>query len=278
MKNRILLVFFLFMVIKLTALGNTNNLKVIEDSLIFYFDQLANEINDTRKLELNNHINSYFKQALTSEESFTYPFDSLKYVGIISSDDNKLRIITWNIPYSDRTYQYFGFIQYKKSKRSYAFYELNDKSEGIKNPELAVLNNKNWFGALYYKIIVNKYKGTEYYTLLGADLNNLFTKKKIIDVLYFDKKGFPVFGKKVFKNKTTPIARVIFEFSAQTNMTLTYDNQKEMIVYDHLSPSRPSLQGQFEFYGPDFSYDGLKYERGIWNAYSDIDVRNYNIE
>lgn len=263
--------------INATSQETKSELSFVEDSLQHYFNLLANEQLDDRKEEYNNQILSYFREILSNETSFIYPFDSLKYVGIINSDDDKLRVITWNMAYSDRTYKYFGFIQYKKSKKSYEYFELFDKSEQIKTPEMAILNSSNWYGALYYRIIVNKYKGQEYYTLLGADLNNLFTKKKIVDILYFDK-DVPVFGKKVFKNKTTQIARVIFEFSAQTNMTLTYDDNKEMIVYDHLSPSRPSLIGQYEFYGPDFSYDGLKYERGIWNAYSDIDVRDYNIE
>jgi len=282
--NNIRIIFLLTIAILLQIQemrGNTrgqSELELYEDSLQYYFTLLASEKDDNSKIEFNNQIIKYFKKIIKNESSFTYPFDSLKNIGIIKSEDEKLRIITWNLPYNDRTHRYFGFIQYKKSKKTYVFYELIDNSDKIKNPELAVLNDKNWYGALYYKIITNKNKGKVYYTLLGADLNNLLTKKKIIDILYFDKNDSPVFGNKVFKNKSIPISRVIFEFNAQTNMTLTYDKEKEMIIYDHLSPSRPSLEGQFEFYGPDFSYDGLKFERGIWNAYSDIDVRDYNIE
>lgn len=262
-------------------LGSTENggeLKIYEDSIQYYFTLLANDRDDRNKIDFNNQILIYFRLLMEDENSFTYPFDLLKNIGIINSEDGKVRILTWNVPFNDRTHKYFGFIQYKSSKKSYSFYELNDNSEEIKKPELAILSDKNWYGALYYKVITNKYKGIVYYTLLGADLNNLFTKKKIIEILYFDKTEHPRFGEKVFKNKTTPVSRVIFEFSAQTNMTLTYDAEKQMIIYDHLSPSRPSLEGQYEYYGPDFSYDGLKFERGIWNAYSDIDVRNYNLK
>lgn len=257
---------------------DSRELEIYEDSIKYYFTLLANERVDVNKVEYNDQIIKFFKELLIDENSFTYPFNSLKNIGVINSDNGKLRIITWNLPFNDRTHKYFGFVQYKKSKKNYRFYELNDNSEKIKKPEYAILNNKNWYGALYYKIIIKKDKGNVYYTLLGADLNTLLTKKKIIEILYFDKNESPVFGKKVFKNKTTPVSRVIFEFNAQTNMTLTYDEEKEMIIYDHLSPSRPSLKGQFEFYGSDFSYEGLKFERGIWNAYSDIDVRDYNIE
>lgn len=252
-------------------------LKVLEDSLGQYFHLLATEDDDQKKLEINDHILHLFRKALKFEESFYYPFYNLKNVGVIKSDDYNLRIITWNLPYNDRTHKYFGFIQYKKNNRSYDFFELKDHSEQIKNPEMAVLTPDNWYGALYYKIISNKSKGTEYFTLLGSDLNNLLTKKKIIDILYFNEDDQPVFGNQVFKNKVPPVSRVIFEFNGQANMTLAYDEERDMIVFDHLSPSRPSLKGQYEFYGPDFSYDGLKFERGIWNLYSDIDARNFSI-
>ena len=163
--------------------GSDNELEdlvIYEDSINYYFSLLVKETIDENKIKINDQILYYFNEALKKSESFTYSFSSLKNVGIIKSDDNKLRIITWNLPYSDRSHKYFGFIQYKDSKKSYDFYSLNDKSESIKNPDFVILNNKNWYGALYYKIIVNKSKSETYYTLLGADLNTLLTKKKII--------------------------------------------------------------------------------------------------
>ncbi len=273
----IILIFLSFFSSKIIA-NEDDHLKQLEDSLNLYFSMLLKENTDENKIKINNRIVSLFKEALKQKDSFYYPFFNLKNVGFIRSDDYKLRIITWNLPYSDRTHKYFGFIQYKRNKKDYVFYELKDRSEEIKNPELVILSSSNWYGALYYKIITTKSKGRDYYTLLGADLNNLLTKKKVIDILYFDKNDLPVFGDKVFKNRVPPVARVIFEFNGQTNMTLAYDDEKEMIVFDHLSPSKPSLTGQFEFYGPDFSYDGLKFERGIWNSYTDIDVRDYSID
>jgi hypothetical protein len=57
-------------------------------------------------------------------------------------------------------------------------------------------------------------------------------------------------------------------------MSLRYDPQKKMIVFDHLSPTKPSLEGQYEFYGPDFTYDGLKFEKGVWEHYQNIEITN----
>ena len=185
-KYKFLLIGILLLFCSRSFANNNDQIKILEDSLNNYFNLLAKETVDARKIEINNHIVELFKQALKFEDSFYYPFYDLQNVGIIKSEDDKLRIITWNLPYNNRTHKYFGFIQYKKNNKAYDFYELKDHSDEISDPEMAILNISNWYGALYYKIITNKNRGTDYYTLLGADLNNLLTKKKIIEILYFD--------------------------------------------------------------------------------------------
>lgn len=275
------IVFTLILLVSLCTVSSAQNkgLKLLQDiSMQVYFDAIANEDKDYSKEKINNEILEKFRELLNKEDSFENRLDSLKNIGVLYSPDQQVRIITWNLPYNDGTHKYFGFIQYKKSKRQTLTFELKDQSEKIEQPENKILNSDMWFGALYYKIIENKYKGEKYYTLLGADLNDMLTHKKIVEVLYFDTNDSPVFGKPVFKNQRSSVHRVIFEFSAQSKMVLTFDEEKQMIVYDHLSPVRPSLVGRYEFYGPDFTHDGLKFERGIWNVYQDIDVRNYDID
>jgi hypothetical protein len=47
----------------------------------------------------------------------------------------------------------------------------------------------------------------------------------------------------------------------------------DMIAYDHLVPMNPIYQNQFEFYGPDGSFDGLRFTDGTWVLEEDIDAR-----
>jgi len=44
------------------------------------------------------------------------------------------------------------------------------------------------------------------------------------------------------------------------------ERKMNMIIFDHLSPSKPSYTGNYQFYGPDFSYDGLEVlmDIGTW--------------
>ena len=230
---------------------------------------------DQEKIKINDKITTQFELALREDNSFDFPFDSLHNMGKILSPDNQLRIYTWNIPFADGTQLYTGFIQYySKTDKQYKVIKLTDKSDQITNPENQILSPQNWYGALYYQIVPEKSNGTTYYTILGFDFNNLFTSKKIIDVFYFEDDVIPRFGKPIFNYENKLLCRVIFEFSARAIMSLNYNENKKMIVFDHLSPSQPSYQGNYQFYGPDFSYDGLKFDDGKWNLQKDIDIRN----
>jgi len=56
-------------------------------------------------------------------------------------------------------------------------------------------------------------------------------------------------------------------------MMLIYDTKFNMIVMDHLSPSSPVYNGDYQFYGPDLSFDALKFEDGLWIYESAIDYK-----
>lgn len=255
---------------------NKNNLNRQEMVLQNLFDSLANANDDETRIKVNNEIKTLLGNIVDNPESFEYPFDSIKNAGILTSPDKKLRLYNWNLPYENGVHEYYCFIQYKpnKKKQKILNFELKDVSENIEEPEQSIINYPDWYGALYYKIIPIETRFNEkYYTLLAYDMNDFLTNKKIVEVLRFDKDNKPIFGASIFKNRRKISNRLIFEYSEFASMILEYEEDKEMIVYDHLSPSSPKYEGQYEFYGPDFSYDGLKYEKGIWNTYYDLDLR-----
>ena len=242
------------------------------------FEKIASSKNEKERFEINSEIITLFNTALKEINSFEHPFDSIKQIGIIKSEDEKVRIYTWNIPLKDGTHKYYGFIQYKPKKKKLLTFELNDNSINLTNPENQTLNPKNWFGTLYYKIIETKNSGTTYYTTLGVDMNNWLTTKKIIDVLSFDKENNAKIGASLFSSGGNQVKRIIFEYNSKASMLLRHDIEKEMIIFDHLAPERPSLEGKFEFYGPDFSYDGLKFEDGKWKLIKDLELINEQYE
>lgn len=211
---------------------------------------------------------------LKTEDSFHFKFDSLKQIGRIVSADEKLVIFTWNIPHG-MFHNYYGLIQYySKKEKKVLVYHLKEEKGKIKKFPQSQADISAWVGALYYKIVTTKYKGQVYYTLIGFNFNDMLSNVKLIEVLAFDKYNYPYFPQHKFLYMGKPQNRIIFEYAEQANVSVDYHEKKEMIVFDHLSPARPSLEGQRQFYGPDFSYDGLLFDDGIWMHRSDIDIRN----
>ena len=68
--------------------------------------------------------------------------------------------------------------------------------------------------------------------------------------------------------------RLVFEYSAELSSSIRYNAQLKMIVFDHLAPLHPLYHGNYQFYGPDGSYDGLRFIEGIWVREDDVDARN----
>lgn len=245
-----------------------------ETNVFVLFEKLRFSKSDQEKDTLNTIICKVFEDILNHENSFNYNFDKLN-ISKIFSEDKTLKIYTWNLQYENGEFKYFGFIQYyNKNGKEYKTLQLKDNSSTIENPEIKELSAENWYGALYYSMILKKHKKDKQYVLLGWDGNNNFSNKKIIDILYFNDEGDAVFGKKVLKYENKMQNRIIFEYSQQVQMLLKYDPAVDMIVWDHLSPSSQELKGQYRFYGPDFSYDGIFFNKGIWDFYSNLNIKN----
>jgi hypothetical protein len=271
---------FLFLLSLACVAQEKTALDLYQDTLQTICKNLyASKITDNEKQKLNQQLLLTFERALNTSNSFDYPFDSLKKdMAILTSPDTKFRIINWNIPKDDGTQEYYGFIQakYKNKEKTeiIQLYPLIDRSAEIKNPENAINDNKKWFGMLYNKIILKKTKGKTYYTLLAWDGNDNFSRKKIIDVLTFDANGTPRFGADIFNMQKKYPKRVIFEYSANCNMSLKYSDKKDSIVFDHLAPTQPQLEGQFQYYCGDMSYDGFGFKKGKWNYGIDLNAIN----
>ena len=246
-----------------------------ENLILKEYQHLLSANTDVDKRLINKNILSLFSEVLKREESFLYNFSKLKNVGILSSNDERVRIYTWNLVFNDGSFEYFGFIQHQESKNDFNLIQLFDDSENIKNPERASLGNKNWFGALYYELIEVKAKNKTYYTLLAWDGNNLFSNKKLVDVLYFSKAGQARFGSPIFRRNGRLAKRIIFEYSKTASMALRYDKNLEAIVFDRLVPSKPTFEGSFQFYVPDVTTDGLVLAKDKhWDFVDDIATKN----
>lgn len=247
-----------------------------ERTMLQLFRNLQKASSDAEKNRWNDSIQIIFQDILEHPESVDLHFDSISWLGHVESPDQQLRIFTWNIVTEDIRYKYFGYIQIMgKDKKAYHVYPLNDNCDLDNKSAQKVYTAGQWYGCLIYKILFNRFKGQDYYTLLALDYNDALSNKKLIDVLWFDEKGNPVFGKPIFKTDNgTVVNRVIFEYNAQAVMSVKWDERVHMIVCDHLSPIQSSMTGNYRFYGPDFSFDAYRFENGIWVYVPDINITN----
>ncbi|MDQ3192878.1 MAG: hypothetical protein M3Q58_14895 [Bacteroidota bacterium] len=273
---------FIFLLFFITPLFSQNKVDVIdlkktEAEMKDLGILILNSKSEEEKYKANERFISILEKTISEPASFAYPFDSLSTIARLMAPDNSFRIFNWHIQKEDGTFEYFGYIQpnptLKNKKSNKDFYKLNDTKE------LASLENKSfsaneWPGAHYYKLIHVKDKKNKYYTLLGWDGNNAYSTKKIVDVLHFTSNGEPKFGAPIFRMEKKMQKRVIFEYAKDATMSLNYNEKDETIIFDHLSPNNQKLKGQYQFYGPDFSFDALLYKKGIWIFQPDINAKN----
>ncbi len=212
-------------------------------------------------------------RALRVNNSYYYPFDSLKNLMILHSPDDMFRIFTWNVATNDEKFRYFGVIQMnpkalaklnKKQELFENFYPLIDRSDSIDNFLFKEVDANHWFGAAYYKILKTTYKKVDYYTLLGWDGAGPETNRKVADVLRF-KDAKPLFGAPIFDLKRkAKFCRMVFEFNNQATMALRYDEKRKYLIYENIVPDKPDNAAFFEHYYPDGSFDYLIWKNGIW--------------
>lgn len=251
------------------------SLSQAEASLQKLFSKINIKGPDEPNLQYADSINNLLNQSLQIPGAFEYPFDSLKSAGKITSSNKKVRIFTWNLPLKDGTHQFYGFLLYKGAKTNNTkVFRLTDRSATIENSTLVTLTPENWYGCLVYDIIEKKSAGDTYYTLLGYAPVNLFVSRKLADILWFNEMDEPQFGKAVFHYSKQMQYRIVFEYAAKVQMSLKWNETMNMIVFDHLSPINSSYKGNYQYYGPDLSYDALRFEKGVWETLEDVDVRN----
>jgi hypothetical protein len=160
-------------------------------------------------------------------------------------------------------------MKWDEDKEELKIIELIDKLDPYTVKPEGVIDAKNWYGALYYKILPIEYNGKTEYTLLGWDGGTSESNFKIIDVLTFVGNTAKL-GSPLFKQKNSFSKRVVFEYADKSTMSLKFDEPLNRIVYDHLSPEVPSLKGVYSYYVPDFSYDAFVWEEDSWILKEDV--------
>ena len=229
-------------------------------------------------MQVNNQMIDSLKNLLSNPDFENYSLDSLKNFYILNGPKNQFRIITWKLQETKDQFMYFGLTQYflGKNKIKVCLLEENNNWE---QGQFTTQDTSKWLGCVYYSMVPPKKYNEDYFILFGWDGNGSKTKKKIIEVVKFSKQGIPTFGKDIFVTEEFKAPRgkknfrIVMEYASNVSITLHYDLNMNMIVFDHLSPTNERLKGVRAAYVPDFSFDAFKYEKGKWIHVPDVDAR-----
>jgi hypothetical protein len=237
-----------------------------QDSLQVLSALILRGRDEATRQQANDRFIPKLVQALKTPYSFDFRFDSLTTISIQYPADSTFRIFTWGLEQETSFYHHYGAIQMRTAGGELKLFPLFDDSDYMNNTD-TIASNKNWYGCLYYKILQRRYFNKEYYTLFGWDPNNIRSQKKLLDMLSF-KDGQPMFGGPFFSfvEDTVPKKtrnRFILEFKKDATISLSYNPEMDMIVYDHLisesnQPNKPST------FVPDLDYEGFKWKAGKW--------------
>jgi hypothetical protein len=274
---RILLtIFMLISVLSRYAIAQAD-LPLAETKLRSFADSIARGSTEEVRSLAYKEFGALMEMIMETQGSFSYAFDSVPSLSNHTSPDGRFRIYTWLMPsIAQNKYLYAGLIQFSQPlKDGRSHIKLTDVSGDHPDSEMRAFTDGQWFGAVYYDLFSRKVKGETRYYLLGWRGNEQFTTSKVIDVIRFDSNGYPVMGAKEFLGPDDLVRqRVIFTFSAQAVMLLRYEKHKKRIVFDHLSPAVDKAEGDFRFYGPDFTYDAFRFKRGAWHYMEHLKLRN----
>lgn len=261
--------FFLLLLLNGSLLFS-QDLSSHENQLLSLLDAVRSAKNDVEKTEANAAFKTRLYQVIQLPSAMDYPFAKLQSIGTVKSPDNYFRFFNWNVEQDDNTQKYYCYIlRYDEKKKENNIIELIDNSLMMEPEPADYLDENNWYGALYYKIILTKKSGKTIYTLLGYDANNAMSHIKLIDAISFTNSHVRL-GSPIFRYKDKTYKRMFFEHSKKSVMSMTYSEEREKIIFDHLSPESPTMEGFKEFYVPDMSYDAFKMEGNKWVLEEDI--------
>lgn len=236
-------------------------------------ENLGVNAEDSLKISLSEDLWCRMALLLEYKPLFDNPFAGFKNISTLISSDGVIKIVSWNIEFENGTNAFYGGFAVRRDD-SIRVYPLIDNYLNISSPETASLSMSRWYGAVYYEILVHRYKKNTYYTLLGYNPNNRFSKIRVIESLGLASNGMPRFGQAIIDLNGKSYKRKIFEYSNRVSMMLRYDSEEKMIVMDNLAPASPLFENDFRQYGPDFTHNALKFEKGKWVFYSDIILKN----
>ena len=198
-----------------------------------------------------------------------YAFAKLQGVSQVADPGGAWRIFTWQHFVNDSTYRYGGLFAPADDSRAVVALVDSAQAKGVERDY--ELRAEEWYGAVYYGVrAFTLADGRPAWVLFGYDADGYAHRRKVADVLSFDRRARPRFGAEVFagseRSPELTQSRLVLEYRTDARVRLNYDEALGGIVHDRLVAGPPVREGGDPAYVPDGSYDGyvLDEDAGLW--------------
>lgn len=240
-----------------------------------FTSQFLDNSSDAIKRAALDTFKTEFAEWLNTEAAFNHAHKELNNVSRIESPDNDWRLFTFYIAFNDGHNENFGYTQYfDKARKHVEVNELIDNKPEYKVAETKNYGKKQWYGAVYYSFIPKEIGKKGQYVIIGFDNHNKITKRKVMDVISFNRLGEPIFGAPIFKTERRFFNRIILEYNAKANVSIRYNKSSNLVVFDYIAPISPEYKDQYQYYGPSGEYDAFIIEKNHLKIQRGVDARN----
>ena len=233
------------------------------ERLAFFADAMVNASEAKHRKMASEVFESEFELYIKQDRSFSLPLSEIKWISVLQPEDQSFRLISWQYTPEENKYRYTGFLQTSSGK----LFKLSDEEQEIPDLEYESIDPDFWYGALYYEMEPLNIEGCQScYLLFGYQQRDQFLKTRFVELLDLST-GAPNFGKSIFvkeieNSRPETRNRILLNYSADASITLNFNPEMQMVVFDHLVARQGRIPGQGMTLYPDGSYEAYVLSEG----------------
>jgi len=226
----------------------------IKSEIDFYGDAMVYTYDSLHRVYAGNKFYDLFTNYLkeTSFESDDLAWN--KWASVLTPENQNFRIITWELKSGEEAYEYFGFVQYDDNR----LIELSGSEEYWSKLSYDERPLDDWPQMLYYKM---QTLNENTILLFGINRSLEFENVQVVEVLKIDGDELS-FGAPVFTHESGDKKyRLVFKYANDARLTLNYNEDLNLLIFDHLIERIGRIPGQGATLLPDGSYEAYKIEK-----------------
>jgi len=223
----------------------------VKAEIDFYGDAMVYAFDSLHRVYAGNKFYDLFTGYLNETDFSSDDLSWNKWASVLQPENQKFRIITWELKSGEADYQYFGFIQFDDNR----LVELTGSEEYWSKLSYDERALDDWPQMLYYKMHT---LNANTILLFGINRDLEFENVQAVEVLKVDGDSLS-FGAPVFVHENGDEKyRLVLKYAKDSRLTLNYNPDLNLLIFDHLIERIGRIPGQGATLLPDGSYEAYK--------------------